>query len=91
MIKFQKLFPTAIIRIGAGEPGIGSGVFIDDRNIVLRNPTDNVQISDLKFTNGFKMILDGEVDHLPESAFLNVGTIEDAIAKGAKIHAQVGS
>ncbi len=31
---------------------------------------------------GFKMILDGEVDHLPEQAFLNVGTIEDAIAKG---------
>ena len=31
---------------------------------------------------GFKMILDGEVDYLPEQAFLNVGTIEDAIAKG---------
>ncbi len=31
---------------------------------------------------GFKMILDGEVDELPEQAFLNVGTIEDAIAKG---------
>ena len=25
---------------------------------------------------GFKMILDGEVDYLPESAFLNVGTID---------------
>ena len=31
---------------------------------------------------GFNMILDGEVDYLPEQAFLNVGTIEDAIAKG---------
>ena len=31
---------------------------------------------------GFNMILDGEVDHLPEQAFLNVGTIEDAIKKG---------
>lgn len=30
---------------------------------------------------GFKMILDGEVDHLPEQAFLNVGTIEDVQAK----------
>ena len=30
---------------------------------------------------GFKMILDGEVDDLPEQAFLNVGTIEDAKAK----------
>ncbi len=34
---------------------------------------------------GFKMILDGEVDYLPESAFLNVGTIDDAIAKGKKL------
>lgn len=34
---------------------------------------------------GFKMILDGEVDYLPEPAFLNVGTIEEAIAKGEKL------
>ena len=34
---------------------------------------------------GFKMIMDGEVDHLPEQAFLNVGTIEDAIEKGEKL------
>ena len=34
---------------------------------------------------GFNMILDGEVDYLPEQAFLNVGTIEDAIAKGEAI------
>jgi F-type H+-transporting ATPase subunit beta len=37
---------------------------------------------------GFKMILDGEVDRLPEQAFLNVGTIEEAIEKGEKILAQ---
>ncbi len=37
---------------------------------------------------GFQRILDGEVDHLPEQAFLNVGTIEDAIVKGEKIMAQ---
>ena len=34
---------------------------------------------------GFKMILDGEVDYLPEQAFLNVGAIEDAIEKGKKL------
>lgn len=34
---------------------------------------------------GFRMILDGEVDDLPEQAFLNVGTIEDAIEKGKKL------
>ncbi|OON95137.1 MAG: F0F1 ATP synthase subunit beta [Candidatus Epulonipiscioides saccharophilum] len=30
---------------------------------------------------GFKEILDGMYDHLPENAFLMVGTIEDAVAK----------
>lgn len=31
---------------------------------------------------GFNMILDGAVDYLPEQAFLNVGTIDQAIEKG---------
>ena len=39
---------------------------------------------------GFNMIMDGEVDHLPEQAFLNVGTIEEAIEKGEKLLAQAG-
>jgi F-type H+-transporting ATPase subunit beta len=34
---------------------------------------------------GFNMILDGEVDYLPEQAFLNVGTIEEAIEKGKRL------
>ena len=34
---------------------------------------------------GFKMILDGECDDVPEQAFLNVGTIEDALKKGKEI------
>ncbi len=38
---------------------------------------------------GFKMILSGELDDLPEQAFLNVGTIDDAIAKGKKMLAEV--
>ena len=37
---------------------------------------------------GFNMILDGELDELPEQAFLNVGTIEQAIEKGKKLLAQ---
>lgn len=37
---------------------------------------------------GFNMILDGKVDDLPEQAFLNVGTIEDAIEKGRKLMEQ---
>ena len=37
---------------------------------------------------GFNMILDGELDELPEQAFLNVGTIEQAIEKGKKLMEQ---
>ena len=49
-----------------------------------------VMVSIEDTVKGFKMILDGEVDHLPEQAFLNVGTIEEAIAKGEKILAEAG-
>ncbi|MDE7153283.1 MAG: F0F1 ATP synthase subunit beta [Muribaculaceae bacterium] len=38
---------------------------------------------------GFKMILSGEMDMYPEQAFLNVGTIDEAIAKGKKMLAEV--
>lgn len=36
---------------------------------------------------GFNMIMDGAVDHLPEGAFNLVGNIEQAIQKGAQLHA----
>ena len=38
--------------------------------------------------DGFRRILDGEVDYLPEQAFLNVGTLDDAIKKGEAILAK---
>jgi F-type H+-transporting ATPase subunit beta len=37
---------------------------------------------------GFNMILNGDLDYLPESAFSYVGTIEEAIEKGEKELAQ---
>jgi len=44
---------------------------------------------DIKDTiKGFNMIMDGELDHLPETAFNMVGTIESAIAKGEKLMAE---
>lgn len=49
-------------------------------------PGTTVSIQDT--ITGFKKILDGEVDYLPEQAFLNVGTIEEAIAKGERLIAQ---
>jgi len=36
---------------------------------------------------GFKAIVAGEYDHLPEAAFYMVGTIEDAVTKAAKLAA----
>jgi F-type H+-transporting ATPase subunit beta len=36
----------------------------------------------------FKAVCDGEYDHLPEQAFFNVGTIEDAVAKAEKLAAE---
>ena len=38
---------------------------------------------------GFNAIINGEVDDLPEQAFLNVGTIEDAKEKARKLMSQV--
>jgi F-type H+-transporting ATPase subunit beta len=38
---------------------------------------------------GFNMILDGEMDHLPENSFHLVGSIEEAIEKGEKLMAEV--
>ncbi len=37
---------------------------------------------------GFKMLVDGELDDLPEQAFLYVGTIEEAIEKAEKMKAE---
>ena len=37
---------------------------------------------------GFKMIMDGETDEIPEQAFLNVGTIEDVMEKAKRLAEQ---
>ncbi|MCR5116388.1 MAG: F0F1 ATP synthase subunit beta [Lachnospiraceae bacterium] len=46
-------------------------------------PGRYVKLSDT--VEGFARILSGEFDKLPEAAFFNVGTIDDAIAKAATI------
>ena len=37
---------------------------------------------------GFKGIVEGEYDHLPESAFYMVGTIDEAVEKAKKMAAE---
>jgi F-type H+/Na+-transporting ATPase subunit beta len=46
------------------------------------SPGKYVKIKDT--VKGFKEILDGKHDKLPESAFYMVGSIEEAVAKGKK-------
>ncbi len=47
---------------------------------------------DIKDTiKGFNMIIDGELDHLPEMAFNLVGSIEEAVEKGEKMMAEVSA
>ena len=46
-------------------------------------------LCDLKDTiRGFKGLVNGEYDHLPEPAFYMVGSIEDAIAKAQRLAAE---
>jgi F-type H+-transporting ATPase subunit beta len=45
-------------------------------------------LCDIKDTiRGFKGLIAGDYDHLPEQAFYMVGSIEDAIAKAQKMAA----
>ncbi len=47
------------------------------------------KLVDLEDTiNGFKGLVDGKYDHLPEAAFYMVGTIEEAVEKGKKLAAE---
>ncbi len=39
----------------------------------------------------FKAVVDGEYDHLPEAAFYNVGTIEDAVRKAEQLAAEASA
>ena len=51
--------------------------------------TPGVLVSLEDTIKGFKGICEGDYDHLPESAFYMVGTIEEAVAKAKKMAAEV--
>ncbi len=47
------------------------------------------KLVDLKDTiKGFKGLVEGRYDHLPEAAFYMVGTIEEAVEKGKRLAAE---
>ena len=47
-----------------------------------------VMVSLEETIRGFKGIVAGDYDHLPEAAFYMVGTIDDAVAKAQKMAAE---
>ena len=49
--------------------------------------SDGVQVPLEDTISSFKAVVNGEYDHLPEAAFYMVGTIEEAVEKGAKLEA----
>lgn len=58
--------------------------------IKVRSPSTLSQkiVIQFIFLQGFKMILNGELDHLPEAAFYMVGPIEEVVAKAEKLAEQ---
>src|ERR1044072_6367851 len=50
--------------------------------------TPGVLVSLEDTIRSFKALVDGEYDHLPEPAFYNVGTIEDAVRKAEQLAAE---
>ena len=55
----------------------------DVAQVFTGSPGVQVKIEDT--IKGFKGIVDGKYDHLPEAAFYMVGTIEEAVAKAEKL------
>ena len=51
--------------------------------VYINIPGENVPLEET--VRSFKMIVDGEVDHIPEQAFYMVGGIDQAIAKAKKL------
>ena len=50
--------------------------------------SDGVQVPLEKTIDGFKRLVAGEFDHLPEAAFYMVGDIDEAIAKAERMAAE---
>ncbi|MNL81238.1 ATP synthase subunit beta [compost metagenome] len=58
----------------------------DVAEVFTGSPGVFVQLEDT--IKGFKGLVNGEYDHLPEAAFYMVGTIDDAVKKAQKLAAQ---
>ena len=78
-----------ITRIKAGsvriEKADGTEEFVFVAGGILEVQPNCVTVMSDTAIRGFKMIVAGECDHMPEQAFYMVGTIDEAIEKAKKI------
>ena len=70
-----------VLRARKMERFLGQPFFVAEQFTGL--PGQYIKLEDT--INGFKEIISGKHDDLPEQAFVNVGTIEMAVEKGKKI------
>ena len=67
------------------EKADGSEEFVFVAGGVLEVQPNSITVLSDTAIRGFKMIVAGECDHLPEQAFYMVGTIDEAFEKAKKI------
>jgi F0F1-type ATP synthase beta subunit len=73
--------PMKVTVVGAGAVGASCAEYI-----AIKDFAAEVVLVDIKETiKGFNMIMDGELDHLPEAAFNLKGSIEEAIEAGERM------
>src|SRR5713226_8954519 len=76
---------TAVARARKIERFLSQPFFVAE--VFTGSPGKLVDLADT--LKGFKGLVEGKYDHLPEAAFYMVGTIEEAVEKGKKLAAEV--
>ena len=72
-----------LYRITAGGEAVEASLAVFVQTLARGGELESVAVDDR--VRSFKAVVDGEYDHLPEAAFYNVGTIEDAVAKAEQL------
>ena len=72
---------TSVLRARKIERFLGQPFFVAEQFTGLKGQYINLE----QTVKGFKEIIDGKHDELPEQSFINVGTIDMAVEKGKKI------
>ena len=85
-----KAVGTGYVRFALAEPGLFRTAFVsqpfDVAQVFTGSPGVQVKLEDT--IKGFKGLVNGDYDHLPEAAFYMVGSIEEAIEKAKRLAAE---